>query len=66
MCQLMSINYSTSANVDTAGMYSWTALLVATQHGHRDCVALLLDKKPNINAIDKGKNLYIFIIIILI
>lgn len=41
------------ANVDTTGMYSWTALLVATQGNHLDVVHLLLDYKPNVNALDK-------------
>lgn len=41
------------ANVDTAGMYSWTALLVATQGNHIDIVNLLLEYKPNVNALDK-------------
>lgn len=34
-------------------MYSWTALLVATQGNHVDVVNLLLEHKPNINALDK-------------
>lgn len=41
------------SNVDTAGMYSWTALLVATQGNHVDVVTLLLEHKPNVNALDK-------------
>lgn len=41
------------ANVDTAGMYSWTALLVATYGNHVDAVNLLLERKPNVNALDK-------------
>lgn len=35
------------------GMYSWTALLVATQGNHVDVVNLLLEHKPNVNALDK-------------
>lgn len=45
--------YYLGGNVDTAGMYSWTALLVATQGNHVDVVNLLLEAKPNVNALDK-------------
>lgn len=41
------------ANADTAGMYSWTALLVATQGKYDEVVNLLLEHKPNVNALDK-------------
>lgn len=34
-------------------MYSWTALLVATQGNHEEVVNLLLEHKPNVNALDK-------------
>lgn len=34
-------------------MYSWTALLVATQGNHVDVVNLMLEYKPNVNALDK-------------
>ena len=34
-------------------MYSWTALLVATLGNHVDVVMLLLEHKPNVNALDK-------------
>lgn len=34
-------------------MYSWTALLVATSGNHVDVVNLLLEHKPNVNALDK-------------
>lgn len=33
--------------------YSWTALLVATLGNHVDAVLLLLEHKPNVNALDK-------------
>jgi ankyrin repeat-rich membrane spanning protein len=33
--------------------YSWTALLVATRGNYVDLVRLLLDHKPNVNALDK-------------
>lgn len=49
----MEILLKAGANVDTAGIYSWTALLVAVAGGHHDCVSLLLEKKPNVNALDK-------------
>lgn len=39
--------------MDTAGMYSWTALLVSVAGGHQECVFRLLEKKPNVNALDK-------------
>lgn len=39
--------------MDTAGMYSWTPLLVSVAGGHHDCVSLVLEKKPNVNALDK-------------
>lgn len=34
-------------------MYSWTSLLVAVAGGHHECVSLLLERKPNVNALDK-------------
>lgn len=34
-------------------MYSWTALLVATQGNYEEIVQLLLEHKPNVNALDK-------------
>lgn len=36
-------------------MNSWTPLLVAVSGGYFDCVSLLLEKKPNINALDKDR-----------
>lgn len=33
--------------------YSWTALLVATLGNHVEVVLLLLEHKPNVNALDK-------------
>lgn len=50
---IVDILLKAGANVDTAGMYSWTPLLVAVSGGHQECVALLLDRKPNVNALDK-------------
>lgn len=41
------------ANIDTAGMYSWTPLIVATYGNHVDVVNLLLEHRPNVNALDK-------------
>lgn len=49
----MRILINLGANVDTAGMYSWTALIVATYGNHIDIVNLLLEHKPNVNALDK-------------
>lgn len=34
-------------------MYSWTPLLVATTGNHVEVVNLLLEHKPNVNALDK-------------
>ena len=34
-------------------MYSWTSLLVATQGNHEEVVNLLLEYRPNVNALDK-------------
>lgn len=34
-------------------MYSWTPLLVATYGNYVDVVNLLLEHKPNVNALDK-------------
>lgn len=34
-------------------MYSWTALLVATMGNHLEIVNLILEHKPNVNALDK-------------
>lgn len=39
--------------MDTAGMYSWTPLLVATMGNHLEIVNLILEHKPNVNALDK-------------
>lgn len=47
------IYFILGGNVDTAGMYSWTPLLVATYGNHVDVVNLLLEHKPNVNALDK-------------
>jgi len=38
---------------DQVGMYSWTALLQATQGNYIEIVQLLLEHKPNVNALDK-------------
>lgn len=46
-------SFALGANVDTAGMHSWTPLLVATQGNYEEVVNLLLDHKPNVNALDK-------------
>ena len=32
---------------------SWTALIVATSGGFADVVQLVLDRHPNVNAVDK-------------
>lgn len=49
----MRVLLNAGANVDTAGMYSWTPLLVATQGNHLEIVNLILEHKPNVNALDK-------------
>ena len=41
------------AQVDTTGMYSWTPLLVAVRGNFPSVVALLLEEKPNVNAVDQ-------------
>ena len=50
---IVRVLLNAGANVDTAGMYSWTPLLVATQGNHLDIVNLILEHKPNVNALDK-------------
>lgn len=51
--EIVDILLKSSANVDAAGMYSWTPLLVAVEGSFQDCVSLLLEYKPNVNATDK-------------
>ena len=41
------------ANVDATGMYCWTPLILATTGNFVDVVHLLLEHKPNVNAVDK-------------
>lgn len=39
--------------MDASGMNSWTPLLVATAGNHVDVINVLLEHKPNVNALDK-------------
>ncbi|KOB76359.1 Kinase D-interacting substrate [Operophtera brumata] len=41
------------ADPNTAGMYCWTPLLQATQGNHSEIVQMLIEHKPNVNALDK-------------
>lgn len=51
--EIVEMLLKAGANVDTAGMYSWTPLLVAVSGGYLEIVTLLLEKRPNVNALDK-------------
>ncbi|CAB0040958.1 unnamed protein product [Trichogramma brassicae] len=53
--QIVSDLLDAGANADTAGMYSWTPLIVATQNNHAVVVNKLLgiSYRPNVNAVDK-------------
>lgn len=39
----------------SAGMYGWTALLVASQGDHLETVLILLKNKPNLNLVGQNK-----------
>ena len=50
---IIALLLSAGASVDAVGMYSWTPLLVATRGNHVEAVDLILEKSPNVNAVDR-------------
>ena len=50
---IISLLLSAGASVDAVGMYSWTPLLVATRGNHVEAVDFILEKSPNVNAVDR-------------
>ena len=50
---IIGLLLSAGASVDAVGMYSWTPLLVATRGNHAEAVDLILEKSPNVNAVDR-------------
>ena len=51
--EIVSQLLSAGAQVDRTGMYSWTPLLVAVRGNFPSVVSLLLEEKPNVNAVDQ-------------
>ena len=50
---IVGLLLAAGASVGAVGMYSWTPLLVATRGNHLEAVTLILEKSPNVNAVDR-------------